>query len=172
MKNTAPDILRVESISQYNRFVGLPPPEHPLVSIVRFEDIPPVTIDRPLPFTLNYYTVTLKKNCTCKAKYGQTYYDFDEGVMSFIAPEQLLGVEDDYVPPSAGWLLMFHADLIRNYPLGQKIREYGFFHYSLHEALILSEKEEASVETLFRTIDREYHSENCSRTKPTFLPAI
>ncbi len=157
MKNPASDIIKVTSISQYNQYVGLPKPQHPLVSLVKFEDLPAFPMDATVKFILDFYTVTLKKDCHCKAKYGQTHYDFDEGVMSFISPQQTLGVEEDYNPPTEGWMLMFHTDFIRNYPLGQRIKEYGFFYYSMNEALMLSEKEEASIEALFHTIDDEYH---------------
>lgn len=29
----------------------------------------------------NFYSVYLKKNCDGKVKYGQQYYDFDEGII-------------------------------------------------------------------------------------------
>ncbi len=70
---------------------------------------------------------------------------------------QVLVQEGDLTPPASGWLLSFHPDFIRSYPLGQKIKEYGFFHYSMNEALILSSKEEVSIETIFTITGNEYH---------------
>lgn len=157
MKKAKSDIIRVTSISQHHQFVGLHKPEHPLISIVRFEDFPALATDIKTKFTLDFYTVTIKQDCVCKTTYGQTNYDFDEGVMSFIAPDQVLGIDGNYEPPTKGWLLMFHPDFIRRYSLSQKIKEYHFFHYALHEALILSEKEEASIEGIFKSIEQEYH---------------
>ena len=106
---------------------------------------------------MDFYSLTLKKNCACKIKYGQTHYNFDEGIMSFVAPGQVLVQEGDLTPPASGWLLSFHPDFIRSYPLGQKIKGYGFFHYSMTEALILSSKEEVSIETIFTITGNEYH---------------
>lgn len=157
MKKVESNIITVTSIAQHHQFVGLPKPKHPLVSIVRFKDFPALPSDIKIKFSLDFYTVTLKQDCVCKTTYGQTHYDFDEGVMSFIAPNQILGVEGDYAPPPKGWLLMFHPDFIRHYSLEQKIKDYGFFHYVLNEALILSEKEEASIEGIFKSIEHEYY---------------
>lgn len=157
MKKISSDIIRIKSIAQQHQILSLAKPEHPLVSIVRFEDFKVIHNETRIKFTMDFYTATIKKNCECKVKYGQTHYDFDEGVMSFTAPEQLLTQEGDLTPPASGWLLVFHADFIRNYPLGQKIKEYGFFHYAMNEALVLSEKEQSTIENIFNIIDTEYH---------------
>lgn len=157
MKKAASNIMRIKSVSQQHQLLSLPQPEHPLVSIIRFEDFPVIVNQSTIKFSMDFYTVTIKKNCDCKIKYGQTHYDFDGGVMSFVSPEQLLTLEGDLKPPSSGWLLSFHPDFIRNSAIGKKIKEYGFFHYAMNEALILSEKEEASIENLFRNIANEYH---------------
>lgn len=157
MKKVPADILRVKSIAAQHQLLSLPKPEHPLFSILRFEDFPVILNEGRIRFTMDFYTVTIKKNCDCKPDYGQTHYDFDEGVMSFLSPEQILSQEGNLKPPAGGWLLSFHPDFIRNYPLGKKIKEYGFFHYAMNEALILSEKEEASIEHIFDIISNEYH---------------
>jgi AraC family transcriptional activator of pobA len=54
--------------------------------------------------------------------------------------------------------LLFHPDFIRNYPLGKKIREYGFFSYSVAEALYLSEKEKEIIIGIFKNIELELNS--------------
>jgi AraC-like DNA-binding protein len=155
MKRSSPAPYLIQSVSEQHRLLGLPSPDHPLLSVVSFEELRPTPVAEPVPFAMGFYTVTLKKNCTCKLKYGQQYFDFDRGVLSFIAPGQVLTVEANSVPPPSGWLLVFHPDFLRNYPLGQKIKAYGFFHYALHEALHLSEKEEETLEALFQSIRRE-----------------
>ncbi len=157
MKKAVPNMFRIKSIAEQHQILSLPKPQHPLMSITRFEDFPVIHNEKIIKFTMDFYTVTIKKDCDCKVKYGQTHYDFDEGIMSFTAPEQLLTLEGDLKPPASGWQLSFHADFLRNYSLGKKIKAYGFFHYAMNEALILSEKEEASVENLFKNIENEYH---------------
>jgi len=156
MKKSSPEILRIKSISQYHQLLSLPKPQHPLVSILRFDNFPVIPIETTVKFTMEFYVVTIKKDCACKVKYGQTHYDFDEGVMSFMAPEQLMTLDIDFIPPGSGWSMLVHPDLVRNYPLGQKMKEYGFFDYAMNEALILSEKEEASINDIFQNIEQEY----------------
>jgi len=157
MKKASSNFIRIKSIAEQHQLLSLSKPEHPLISILRFEDFPVVHNEEIVKFTMDFYTVTIKKDCDCKIKYGQTHYDFDEGIMSFTAPDQLLTLDGDLKPPASGWQLSFHADFLRNYQLGQKIKEYGFFYYAMNEALILSEKEETSVANIFRIIENEYH---------------
>ncbi len=157
MKKASSNFIRIKSIAEQHQLLSLSKPEHPLISILRFEDFPVVHNEEIVKFTMDFYTVTIKKDCDCKVKYGQTHYDFDEGIMSFTAPDQLLTLDGDLKPPASGWQLLFHADFLRNYQLGQKIKEYGFFYYAMNEALILSEKEETSVANIFRIIENEYH---------------
>jgi len=56
-----------------------------------------------------------------------------------------------------GWLLIFHPDLIRNYPIGKTMKNHGFFSYAVNEALHLSESEEAMIEGIFKNIEKEYN---------------
>lgn len=92
--------------------------------------------------------------------YGQQKYDFDEGVMYFMAPNQVLRVEpgqNDH-EERTGWILLIHPDFLWNTPLAKKIKQYDFFDYAVNEALFLSEKEEAVINSLIQNIQQEYHS--------------
>ncbi|NIJ55196.1 helix-turn-helix domain-containing protein [Dyadobacter arcticus] len=153
--NSTPFVIN--SISQQHQILAMPKPLHPLVSILKFEDFPQTMPEIDTKFVLGFYTVTIKKNCACKIKYGQSDFDFDEGVMSFFAPNQVFVPEDNPSLPGGGWLLSFHPDFIRNYSLEKKIKDYGFFHYAVSEALILSEREELMIENIFANIDQEYY---------------
>lgn len=109
-------------------------------------------------FMLGFYCVSLKKGFKGKFRYGQRYYDFDEGMMSFIAPNQLMENLSGEEYELNGYCVNFHPDLIRHYPLGKKIREYGFFSYESNEALHLSEQEEKIILRLMMDMEREYQS--------------
>ena len=158
MKKEINSPIIINSISEQHRLLSLPKPEHPLVSLIDFSDVARNSSGFVGTFAFNFYTVAIKKGFKGKLKYGQNYYDFDEGVMSFIAPGQLLSKENSDDDPQAGWLLVIHPDFLRNYPLGKKIKEYGFFSYATNEALHLSEKEEKMVETIMKNIEQEYRS--------------
>lgn len=157
MKRESNTPFVVNSILEQHRLLALPKPQHPLVSVFRFEDIAANQPELAQPFVLNFYCIAIKKNFAGKLKYGQGYYDFDEGMMSFISPAQVLLSEGDERARS-GWSLAFHPDFIANYPLGKAIKNYGFFSYALNEALHLSEKEEALVTAIVRNIENEYQS--------------
>lgn len=115
--------------------------------------------DHPRSWILNFYAIALKKNFNAKLKYGQQVYDFDEGVMTFMAPGQKIGIEANPVEPveHSGWLLIFHPDFLWNTPLAKAIRQYEFFDYSVSEALFLSEQEEAILTGIIESIAKEYH---------------
>lgn len=145
------------AISELHRALGLPKPLHPLVSLVDYASVKADTTDITKGIVLNFYKVSFKKNFTGKLKYGQNYYDFDEGGLSFVAPNQLISAaaeEADY----GGYTLLFHPDFIRNFPLEKKIRNYAFFSYSAAEALYLSEKEKEIIVGIFWNIKHELES--------------
>jgi AraC-like DNA-binding protein len=92
--------------------------------------------------------------------YGQQEYDFDEGVMYFLAPKQVLQASP-VVGPNArpsGWILLVHPDFLWNTTLAKTIKKYEFFDYSVNEALFLSEKEEMILKNIIENIQQEYHS--------------
>lgn len=65
-----------------------------------------------------------------------------------------LEAEADY----GGYTLLVHPDFILGHPLGQNIKNYGFFDYSLTEALYLSDKEQQVILGIFENIVSELES--------------
>ncbi|WP_205510272.1 helix-turn-helix domain-containing protein [Longitalea arenae] len=149
---------RIKSINQFHEFRNLPKPKHPLVSVVRVEDIK--HCEEPVTLVLDYYSISLKRNFSGKFKYGQQQYDFDEGVMFFIAPGQVFRIEHhpDETRTQTGWMLLIHPDFFWNTPLAKTIHQYEYFDYSVNEALFLSGKEEATIIGILQNIQEEYHS--------------
>ena len=148
----------INSVSELHRLLLLPKPVHPLISLVNFSDIKNHSPETNQSIILNFYTIAIKIGFKGKMRYGQHYYDFDEGIMSFISPGQIISQRSAEDHPPAGWCLNIHPDFIGNYPLGKQIKNYGFFSYAVHEALHLSEKEEAMVEAIMQNILQEYTS--------------
>ena len=144
------------SISDLHRALGLPKPLHPLVSLVDNTQIAVEKENLPPSFLFNFYKISYKKTLRGKIKYGQNYYDFDEGGLVFTSPNQLLATTDD--TEYLGYTLLIHPDFIRNYPLGKNIKNYGFFSYDIHEALHLSEKEKSIILNIFKNIEDELQS--------------
>lgn len=150
----------IKTIAEYHRFMELPKPEHPLISVVKFEDIKRQPGNGSKSIMHNFYSLALKRNFTAKMKYGQQEFDFDEGVMHFMAPKQVLSIQTgaDEEFSHSGWLLLIHPDFLWNSPLSTKIKQYEYFSYNVNEALHLSEKEETLVTDIIQNIAQEYHS--------------
>jgi len=151
-------LFTVDSIATQHLLMGLPMPQHPLMSIARFEDSKGKTVDETGHFMNKFYSIAIKRKCTCHTIYGQQYYNYDEGMMSFFAPDQLLSWTAEDEMPKEGWSISIHPDFLRGHPLEQKIKEYGFFHYTVNEALLLLPKEEKMIERILKNIYEEYHA--------------
>ncbi len=149
-----------KTIGEYHRFMDLPKPQHPLISVIKFEDIKRQPEDGQYSLINHFYSVALKKTFNASMKYGQQSYDFDEGVLAFLAPNQVISVvyDKNEKPEHSGWLLLIHPDFLWNTPLAKKIKQYDYFSYSLHEALHLSDKEEAMLASIMQNIEAEYHA--------------
>lgn len=150
----------IKTIAEFHRFMSLPKPEHPLISVIKFEDINALPGDGNRSIIHNFYSIALKKNFTAKMKYGQQQFDFDEGVMHFMSPKQVLSIETTSGEElkHSGWLLLIHPDFLWNTPLSKKINSYEYFNYNLTEALHLSDKEETMVIGIIQNIAQEYHA--------------
>ena len=152
-------IFTFNTITEFHAFRGFPKPEHPLISVIDVAPIKEITVEEPVNIVFNFYLVSMKKGYNVKMKYGQQEYDFNEGVMSFLAPGQVFSIEPLAKEINqSGWVLLIHPDFLWNTPLAKKIRQYQYFDYSVNEALFLSEKEELTVSAIVENIKREYHT--------------
>ncbi len=148
--------IKIESISELHRLLGLPKPKHPLISWINAREIQ-VTEDR-LGYKLSYefYMVSMKDK-SCGIEYGRNSFDFVEGIMVFSAPGQIYSLTKVIEKGDVeGWMLYFHPDLIRDSHLGERIDEYSFFNYEVFEALHLSEEEERLINSCVGNIKNEY----------------
>lgn len=152
--------IRIKTISEFHELRGLPKPEHPLISMVDYRDIRRPANIGDTNWTLDFYQISLKHGIGAKLKYGQQQYDFDEGVMFFIAPNQVFRVDPDGSASSkrSGWMLLVHPDFLWGTSLAKGIHRYEFFGYAVNEALFLSDKEEKTMHGIVQNIKQEYHS--------------
>jgi len=157
MKSVQP--LRIKTIADYHRIMGLPKPEHPLISVINLGAVAHAG-GKPTSMVFDFYSISLKRDFNAKIKYGQQQYDFDAGIMFFISPGQVFGiaVEEGTVLKRSGWLLLIHPDFLWNTALAKTIKHYEFFDYSVNEALFLSEREEAIIIGMMQSIEQEYRS--------------
>ena len=172
MANT--QLHRIKTISEYHQIMGLPKPEHPLISVINFEAIKHLPYDESISLVFNFYSISLKRDFNVRMKYGQQEYDFDEGIMFFISPGQVFGIEIDKgaAITHSGWLLLIHPDFLWNTPLAKTIKQYEYFDYAVNEALYLSEKEEATITGIMQDIEQEYHSNIDKFSQPVIIAQL
>ncbi len=151
------DIHHIESISQLVREMKLPAPLHPLIAIVNYDNVSVEMIPNGQKISLDFYKISYKPTFKGQTKYGQGYYDFEEGGLAFLKPKQIVFAPEDN-GNYEGFALYFHPDFIRNYPLGNSINQYGFFSYDVSEALFLSAKEKEIISNLFHSISNELNN--------------
>lgn len=151
---------RIKTITEFHRSRGLPQPEHPLISVVEYTAIQRPADIGEFNWIFDFYQISLKRGLNAKLKYGQQEYDFDEGIMFFISPNQVFRIEPELHPETkrSGWMLLIHPDFLWHTSLAKTIKQYDFFDYSVHEALFLSRKEEKIINGITANIRQEYHA--------------
>ena len=145
-------VFNFETIKEYNDFNNQET-LHPLVSVIDFSKANKRTGSK---MNFGIFCVFLKDVKCGDLKYGRNYYDYQEGTLVFVAPGQVVDVEnkvDLYQPMGHG--LAFHPDLIRGTALSKIINEYNFFSYNTSEALHLSVVERQFVLDFFAKIETE-----------------
>ncbi len=149
------DFFHINSVADVHRFMSMEKPLHPLITV--FRAWPEMDIDfSNLKMTSDLYYIGMKGKVSGSFGYGRSSYDFEEGTMTFIAPNQVTDFSNTEANvDNNGWNIIFHPDLIRRSSLGKSIKNYSFFEYSSNEALHVSEKERQILTELVDRIDIE-----------------
>lgn len=149
-----------KTLSAYLEYLELPKPEHPMLSVFSAmgNDFLPCPKESSPPITNDCYSISFKKIVKGDLTYGRTKYDFADGALFFVAPKQVLQWDSSVVYDQKGFSINFHKDFIRGTELAYQIKKYGFFSYSVNEALHLSPKEEKQIESIVENIEIEYQN--------------
>lgn len=151
---------RIKTIQEYHKILNIGSPLHPMVSVIDLSEITPYQSEESIKIVFDFYLISLKKVDTGSVHYGygQQKYDFDNGILFFIAPNQVFSFKADEDFKSSGTMLLVHPDFLWGSPLSKTIKKYEFFNYAVHEALFVSEKEETVLNGFMTNIRHEYHS--------------
>jgi len=151
---------RFSTIAEYHEMMGLPKPQHPLISVVDVGAIKSPFTEGHVSLIFDYYSIALKRAPNTKFKYGQQSYDFLEGVLFCMAPGQVFGFEikNGVKHRPSGWMILIHPDFLWNTTLAKTIKQYEYFNYSANESLHLSDKEETMMTAIVKNMEQEYHS--------------
>ena len=151
------EIVRIKSISEVHAIFGFEKPKHPLVSLLPIDEKMTNYDYGPVSYVFDFYQISMKSGISGYLNYGVQSYDFREGMMVFLKPEQVIKIDNkEQELESIGWTLLFHPDLIRRSELGRTIEDYTFFDYESDEALYLSDEEKISVTEIAHKIEKEY----------------
>jgi AraC family transcriptional activator of pobA len=144
----------IKTISQYNTLAGHKT-LNPLVSVIDFSKSTTPVKWPAQSFSFEFYSIFIKHGKSCDMHYGRNYYDYQDDTLVFMAPGQVVTIENVDGYEQEGYALLFHPDLIRGTVLGQHIKDYSFFSYNTFEALHLSEKELEIIKECFNKIENE-----------------
>lgn len=155
MKHEEQVPVKIASLNEAHLVFGLPKPLHPLISLINGTHTPVMPFENHV---LGFYKISYKPKLGGKLKYGQGYYDFDEGGLLFASPGQVVGSNDNDASVCSEYTLLIHPDFFLGYPLSKNIKQYGFFSYSANETLHLSEDEKATIIEIFKMVEKELSS--------------
>jgi len=147
--------IHIATVSDMHKLMLVPKPIHPLVSVVRMADVTGCADLVRKTITYGFFSIALKKNFDIRLRYGRRHYDFEEGVMTFVSPLQVIGIESENLQKMDGFMLLVHPDFLKGHALASRLPDYGFFSYEANEALHVSETEENMIMGMFGNLEKE-----------------
>ena len=163
-----------KTLSSYLDYLGLPRPEHPMLSVFnsKGDGYLPCPRESSPPITNDCYSISFKKYVEGNLNYGRTKYDFTNGALIFISPRQVLQWDSQAVFEQQGFSINFHEDFLKRTELAQRIKKYRFFSYSVNEALHLSPKEERQIVSIVENIEIEYQNNQDEFSKDIIISQL
>lgn len=147
--------LKINTVCECNDLLGKTT-LNPLVSVI---DLSKTDVTGCDTLKANFYTVLLKEYKCGHSAFGRMDCDYSDGTVLFLTPGETFKVEEKQTekPPSKGWLLAFHPDLMRNGYMERQIQQYSFFSYYKNEALHISFREKKIFLQHLENINEELH---------------
>ncbi|WP_366185860.1 AraC family transcriptional regulator [Flavobacterium ovatum] len=149
--------FKIKTISQLHDVLEYEKPCHPLITVLDLSKVAFTDEVVHKKVSVPFYNITLKTKTSNAFKYGRDFFDFTEGALLGVGPDQV--IEIDYISEKGeleGWSLYFHPDIIRGSGLMEKLTDYGFFGYDTNEALHISDKEKQTLNGIVLKIQEEY----------------
>src|SRR5690349_416497 len=113
------NILKFNTIAEYNAF-NKHETLHPHVSVVDLSKADP---RKQKTMSYGFYAIILKQVVCGDLRYGRHTYDYQEGTLIFLAPDQIIGSEGNELYQPQGHSLVFHPDLLRGTSLGRHMSD-------------------------------------------------
>lgn len=151
-------IHSIKTISELHHLLGLPKHKHPLISVIDLSKMD-LTSNEEIwkHHYTKFYTISIKSGCEGKVKYGQNKFDFNDGLLVCMGPNQVISTQNVSETAIEGYALTINPDFLLHHPLAKKIKDCDFFSYQMSEALHLSDDEKQTIFQLFQAIQNEYN---------------
>ena len=114
MKQSNSSLLTFKSISQLMRYLNQPTPLHLLIALVNYDDVALNTFEKGQRIAIDFYKISFKTSFNRQIKYGQGYYDFEEGGLAFLKPKQIV-TSSENERSYEGYSLYVHPDFTQPY---------------------------------------------------------
>jgi len=153
-------VYHIKTVSEIHQMIGIAKPKHPLVSVITdFGASSDMNLEG-IRFSTELFSISLKSDLEGTIFYGRNTYDFQEGTLIFLKPNQVAQYEsgNETLSHKRSWSLFFHPDLIKKSDLGRQMERYRFFNYEAREALHLSDDEKNSIQNIVALIQKEIES--------------
>jgi len=159
------------SVQEFHHYMKWPPPEHPMFGMISMETAENTHRESSEPITTDCYIISLKYVVAGTMAYGRTKIDFTRGSLLFYAPRQSMQWTDVELEKK-GFVINVHEEYLRGHELAEKIKNYGFFSYTVNEALHLSPKEEAIITSIYKNLELEYNANPDEHSKEIILSLL
>ena len=166
-------IQHFDNLEDYHKYLKWEAPHHCMISVISLEELSlkKEFKDSSTPISTDFYSIGLKDINNGEFQYGRTKYDFKNGCLVCLSPNQILSWDKIELIPK-GYIIHIHKDYLVGTSLEDKIKQYNFFHYNINEALHLSKKEETSLNKIFEFIHNEYNNNEDEFSKDIMLSHI
>jgi len=154
-------MIRIKKLSDWHSIIGVPPPKHPLVSVVDFGAIE-FNIDLIAVELLNpFYVIILYKGIEGVEPgflYGRKKVNVQDKTLFLFQPDQIVEVYDILKQEDVdAWGVIFHPDLLLTLSGYDMILQHDFLAHNLYSALKVSQKEENIIQGILDNIREEYN---------------
>lgn len=155
MKEEKSNHLHIKSIAEVYHLLELDKQLHPLIAIIR--EWPEMDMTNT-KLTSDLFLISLKGDIAGTFRYGRNSYDFEEGTLTFLAPNQAIQFYErtNNSKNEDSWTIIFHPDLLLRSELHHKIKDYSFFDYDIKEGLHISDQEKQKLDVLVDYIEAEF----------------
>lgn len=156
------EIIRINTIKDFCDRYGFKQ-LHDLVTIIDYADL--ASIKQEI-FSFGFFAIFLKGNFEGYITYGLSKYNYEEGALLFIGPNQVFGIDGGEIDANpTGLALLFHPNLLNGLTVADLIKKHQLFTYETNESLPLSDDQRAVILQVFDSIKNELANKSDNHTR-------